>query len=359
MKVVPINGIIGWDTTGKSIKQAIADAKGEDIRFEIHSPGGSIFDGIEIFNAIRSYTGKTEARITGIAASMASYIALAANKVSCYDNAVYMIHNARTFNYGDQNTMREIADFLEKLSNLIAKEYVKKTGASLKEIKSMMDDETFLYGDEIKEKSFCDEVLESGKENTSNKEENIVQAKLALDNCMAKLKEEKLNADELHKVAAVLSSVEAIDRPVVEKVKVKNEIKVEGIKMTLAEMLKEHPELAAEIEALGTEKFKSGVQSVLDKIKQFSGVLMSSVYPENVKTVALACVNGEKSVETATEVVAQFDSLSEAQKTALAKQETKDLGGTKGEQHEVKTDNAEALFETDKEVLGMKNAEVK
>ena len=94
MKIIPISGIIGWDISAKEIRAALDTAGGEEIEVQIASPGGFIYDGLEIFNLIRNYKGAKSTRLMGMAASMASYIAMAGDRVIAEDNSIFMIHNA-------------------------------------------------------------------------------------------------------------------------------------------------------------------------------------------------------------------------------------------------------------------------
>ena len=86
---------IGWPYNDpRDLIQALAEMG--DILVRINSPGGDVFDGTTIYNAFASHKGNVTTRIEGIAASMASVIAVAGNKVQAYDNTMIMIHNAWT-----------------------------------------------------------------------------------------------------------------------------------------------------------------------------------------------------------------------------------------------------------------------
>ncbi|MFT7880705.1 MAG: head maturation protease, ClpP-related [Sulfurimonas sp.] len=164
MKTIKISGEIGWETTARDVKWELSRASG-DIRVEISSPGGSVFQGIEIFNAIKNYKGgQVEVVITSLAASIASYIALAGDTIKAHDNAVYMIHNAHVFVGGDHNKLRKSADIVSGLSRIIANKYIEVAGKSEKEIKKMMDEETFFYGEEMVEVGFVDSLIETEDE---------------------------------------------------------------------------------------------------------------------------------------------------------------------------------------------------
>lgn len=141
-----------------------------ELRIVIDSPGGDVFEGITIYNLIRDFARnhpdiKIETYIQGMAASMASVVALAANSVNpeknpvvAEDNSVYMIHDAWGVVIGNANDMREGADWFSKVDDMLRAAYVKKTGKSEDEIRAMMDAETWLWGKEILENGFADSI---------------------------------------------------------------------------------------------------------------------------------------------------------------------------------------------------------
>jgi ATP-dependent protease ClpP protease subunit len=165
-KRIDISGEIGWEVTASAIAESLRAAGGDDLDIAIASPGGSVFDGIEIYNAIRDYKRmypKSQILITlkGLAASMASYIASSdvADMVLAEDNAVFMIHNPWSVMIGDYNDMQKEAEFLSGLASLMANAYSARTKKSKSEIKKMMDAETWLFGDEIKAAGFVDDII--------------------------------------------------------------------------------------------------------------------------------------------------------------------------------------------------------
>jgi len=133
------------------------------INLRINSPGGEVFDGLAIFNLIRAHKGEVITTIDGLAASMASAIALAGNKVIMPENAYMMIHNPWGIAIGDAQDMADMADFLEKLNGTLANIYVKKSGKEQDEIRNLMDQETWLTAAEAKDLGLADEVSEAKK----------------------------------------------------------------------------------------------------------------------------------------------------------------------------------------------------
>lgn len=218
-KIIALSGPVGWEITAKMIRAELKAAKGDDVEFHVNSPGGFVFEGIEIFNLIRDYKGHTEARITGLAASMMSYIVLAANKVSAYDNATFMMHNALALAIGNHNDMRKVADRLESLSNILAKAYALKTGKSLDEIKTFMDDTTFFFGDEMLHEGFVDEIIEAPEdekdEDNKDKESALMAARASVEICFNDMRESKAANEDFERAVAYVDTMDLLlkDQP--------------------------------------------------------------------------------------------------------------------------------------------------
>ena len=98
------------------------------VTLRINSPGGDILDGIAIYNVIQRHVGEVVATVDGLAASMASVIALAGNRLIMPENAFLMIHNPWGFSFGEADEMRDFADLLDKMKDTIVNVYVKRAG---------------------------------------------------------------------------------------------------------------------------------------------------------------------------------------------------------------------------------------
>ena len=164
------------EVSSDDVRKALAAfPSGEtEMRITIDSPGGDVFEGITIFNIIRDFARnnpdvKIMTYVQGMAASMASVIALAAwsvnprNDVIVEDNSIFMIHNAWGIVMGDENDMREGAEWFSKVDDMLRAVYVRRSGKSDDEIKAMMDAETWLWGDEIVQAGFADVIMDSTK----------------------------------------------------------------------------------------------------------------------------------------------------------------------------------------------------
>ena len=158
---IMIYDVIGWPfISADEFVRALAGITAKTVTVRINSPGGDVFDGMAIFNALKTYNGKVVTRIEGIAASMASVIALAGKEVQAYANTMYMIHEPYAFTAGNQYSLRELADILEKMSGQMIDIYSSNASPGKREIAQMMKDEAWLTAKEAKEKGFIDTVLD-------------------------------------------------------------------------------------------------------------------------------------------------------------------------------------------------------
>ncbi len=149
-----------WGVSAKSFVEEFNAITAPNINLRINSGGGDVFDGIAIANAIKSHKANTTAIVDGLAASIASIIAIAAKKTNMAKNAYMMIHNPWTMAAGDSGEMRKQADLLDKLAGTMAETYAGKTGKPLDEMKSVMAAETWLDANECKAMGMCDAVLD-------------------------------------------------------------------------------------------------------------------------------------------------------------------------------------------------------
>lgn len=129
------------------------------IKLHINSPGGDVFDARAIHTAIKQHPAKVTAQIDGLAASSATYIALAADTVIMAEGAFFMIHNAWTLAIGDKNDFIDMAGLLEKIDQTISRDYQNKTGKGEDEINGFMDEESWFTAEEALDHGFIDEVF--------------------------------------------------------------------------------------------------------------------------------------------------------------------------------------------------------
>jgi len=146
---------------GVSAKQFIGELKAIDatsIKLAINSPGGSVFDALAMYNALRQHPANVEVTVLGIAASAASLLAMAGDTIIMPENAFMMIHNPLNFAYGNADELREMADVLDKIGASLIATYAARTGLPDDEIKALLDAETWLNAEEAVLKGFADEL---------------------------------------------------------------------------------------------------------------------------------------------------------------------------------------------------------
>lgn len=168
-------------TSPKMVENALSDANGEDLEIVINSPGGSVFDGSEIYSTIKDYPGASTVKIVGIAASAASVIAMAGKKVSMSPTAQMMIHNSATGQYGDYRDMDKASEFLKSTNQSIINAYKIKSGKSDEELQAMMDEETWMTAHQAKENHLIDEVMFEENYQAVAAVESVVLPKQVID----------------------------------------------------------------------------------------------------------------------------------------------------------------------------------
>jgi len=189
--IIKIDDEIGsWGLSSKEFKEQIQNAK-EDIILELNTAGGSVYDGLEIHNTIKNYTkGKVTARLGALCASIGTVIALACDEIEAHENTTFMIHNALTSCYGNHNDLRKDADILEGLSNIIANVYVNKTNKSIKDIKKLMNEESYFFGTEILQNNFIDRIISKEDDKKEYDKDNLIAySKTKIQNCIKNIKE--------------------------------------------------------------------------------------------------------------------------------------------------------------------------
>jgi len=150
-----------WGATSKAFVEELNKHKGKHVHLRIDSPGGEVHAGNAIFNALRRHKGGVTVHIDGMAASMASVIAMAGNPICIADNAFLFVHNPWTVNAGDSGEMRKTAEQLDVIGNVLVGMYAQKTKLPVEEIQQMMDEETLLSATDAVALGFAD-MIEDG-----------------------------------------------------------------------------------------------------------------------------------------------------------------------------------------------------
>jgi ATP-dependent Clp endopeptidase proteolytic subunit ClpP len=152
-----------WGVTVEAFKRELDAITVPTINLRINSPGGDIFDSLAIYNALRDHPAHIVSHIDGLAASMASVIALAGDEVRMAENAFYMVHNPWVMVIGNADDLRKEADLLEKVTGSLVMAYAEKTGKGTDEIGAWMDSETWFTAADALDAGFVDAVVVKDK----------------------------------------------------------------------------------------------------------------------------------------------------------------------------------------------------
>lgn len=161
-----------WGTTAQDFVREVAALDVDEINLHLNSPGGDVFDGIAIYNSLKQNKANVTVYIEGLAASAASFIAQAGDKVIMARNATMMIHDAWGFAIGNEQVMLDTADLLGKLSDNIADIYLQRAGGTVDEWRALMKEEVWYSSSEAKEAGLVDEVIDADTDDEDESAEN-------------------------------------------------------------------------------------------------------------------------------------------------------------------------------------------
>lgn len=228
----------------------------KDITLRINSVGGDVFEAQAMYSYLKSHPANITVRVDGLAASAASVVAMAGDKVIMPSNALMMIHNPAGGVWGEADDMRDTAEILDKVRDTIANVYVARTGLEREKVLSMMDSETWLTASEALELKFCDEV-----------EENVAIVALAVHGGTIfrsgfgfSRVDERLSA----KIPANTIKIKPAPATDSEKKEDKTEMEIKNV----ADLEKNCPEIAEEIRNTASEDgYNRGVQAERERLK--------------------------------------------------------------------------------------------
>ncbi|PGC94632.1 head maturation protease, ClpP-related [Bacillus toyonensis] len=159
-KLTVYGSIGGWfsENNAEAVRSKIQDVKAEKIHVHINSGGGSAFDGVAICNQLKQHNAEIIVHIDGWAASAASVIAMAGDKIIMPSNTMMMIHQASTFEYGNADLFEKTARDLRKIDSALAASYKKRFVGTDEELKQLLKDETWLTAEEAVALGLADEI---------------------------------------------------------------------------------------------------------------------------------------------------------------------------------------------------------
>lgn len=146
----------GEETSATSFRDALKELGDvSTINLSINSGGGSVFDGIAIFNMLKSHKATVNVYVEGLAASIASVIAMAGDTITMRSGSMMMVHMPWTLSQGNAEEMRKTADTLEKTGDSIVDIYSERTGIPSDDIRNIMNEETWLSAEEAVEQGWA------------------------------------------------------------------------------------------------------------------------------------------------------------------------------------------------------------
>lgn len=152
----------GWfsDISSKDIQSKLSQIKAKTINIHINSPGGDVFESIAIANQLKNHSSTIVVHIDALAASGASVIAMAADKIVMPKNTMMMIHRAWTVAYGNASELKKAAADLEKIDTAVTESYTSRFVGERSELEEMLLEDCWLTAEECKALGFCDEITD-------------------------------------------------------------------------------------------------------------------------------------------------------------------------------------------------------
>lgn len=294
-KKIKINGTITSDSNASIyrwfgiqavspslVADALEEAAGAPVDVLINSGGGSVFAGSEIYTMLKEYPGEVIGKITGLAASAASFLAMGVDKLLISPTGQIMIHNSSTYSEGDRHTHTGQAGMLLSTDEAITNAYALKTGKSKEELLALMDSETWMNAQKAVELGFADEIM-------------FAEETPAISNSLSSFVE--LPQEVIDKVRSELLKngshfgIPGFQEPI-NSVELKSE-KGDDRPMNLEELKAQHPALYNEVLNLGVSQERSRI-TLLNALAGAPGA---------ADIVAKAIENGATAGEAAMEIV--------------------------------------------------------
>lgn len=208
------------DRDGYSVVKELQELEADTVHVYINSLGGSVPEGLAIYNVLKNHNAKVITHCMGFACSAASVIFMAGDERIMQESSLLMIHNAYVFwTGGNAEELRKEADDLEKITEASVKAYLRRTNLSEEEVKEKMNAETWISAEEALEDGFATSIAEEREEGAQQSAMEMVKKKLL----QKEMQQEKVfTKEEVEEIAQ-----KAAERAV-EKVTKQEEVKHSG-----------------------------------------------------------------------------------------------------------------------------------
>lgn len=166
---IRIDGVIGGDWFGEGITKESFAAEmktlkaAKQIHLRINSEGGSVFDAEAMYTLLRAHGAKITVHIDSLAASAASFLAMAGDEIEMSEHAFIMIHNPYMIEMGDDEQMIKAAEMLRKVKEQVANLYAARTDQKQSDILTWMKETSWFTAAEALDKGFTDKVIANNK----------------------------------------------------------------------------------------------------------------------------------------------------------------------------------------------------
>ncbi|UPK45883.1 head maturation protease, ClpP-related [Paenibacillus pabuli] len=320
MKVIRLSGVVVGDRDGYiydyygipnispgAVLQHLADADGDDLEIYLSSGGGNASSGSEIFTYLKEYKGFVTVKIPSLAASAATVMASGADKVLISPTAQFMIHNASVWAAGNKKIHGQTYQMLESVDEGMVNAYVAKTGRTADEIRTLMDNETFMNAQRAVELGFADEIMfasdqqEQAVASADTGEFGTMLPPEVLDKMRVELRAKGVGPSA--KVPAEPVANVVTPQAVVHTEPEANKTKEVNKPMDINELKASHPEVYAQVMA-------SAIATERDRI---SGLQALAKAPGAEAIVAAAIASGKSVNETSHEIVMALTTASGTQ----------------------------------------------
>ncbi|MGG3673813.1 head maturation protease, ClpP-related [Bacillus nitratireducens] len=169
--------------SSSKVREQLKNITAKTINVHINSGGGDVFESIAISNLLKNHSANIVIHIDGLAASGASVIAMAADKIVMPKNTMMMIHKAWTYAAGNAEGLRKVADRLDKIDTAVTESYTSRFVGEKSELETLLAEETWLTAEECQTFGFCDEisdeiVIPEDDENDDDEELEPAKAKI-------------------------------------------------------------------------------------------------------------------------------------------------------------------------------------
>lgn len=254
-----ISGELWWgdEYTPDMVREEIAKANGNPIRLIINSPGGEVFAGAAIYNALLQYEGRKTVRVDGVAASMASVIAMVGDEIYMSPGSTMMIHRPSVGAWGNVEELEKAIEMLKAIEETIIPIYEERTGLSRDEVFALLDAETWMSPEKAVELGFADKLEESKATAFEKIKAMLSNEQFAFSmSAVHKSLEDYVTAQAPKEETEVKTDETETQEPVettVEATEVTEEVTEENPKEEAEESVEEAPEVEEKTEPQATE----------------------------------------------------------------------------------------------------------